>query len=81
MAGHKMNHEMWKKLKQDLNSYDLKIVHNNVQSLDSKVLETSILLSFYILNFDFLCFIEHWLREDPLNNVYMYWPIQVGEQL
>jgi hypothetical protein len=50
---------MLNKLKRDLNSYDLKILHNNVQSLDGKVLEISNLLSVYILNFDFLCFTKH----------------------
>jgi len=53
--------------KQDLNSYDLKILHHNVQSLNNTVLEISILLSFDSLNVDVLCFTEHWLREDPLN--------------
>jgi hypothetical protein len=36
----------------DLNSYELKILHYNVQSMNNKLLETSILLSFDNINVD-----------------------------
>jgi len=45
--------------KRDLNLYDLKVLHHNVQSLTNKVLEISILLSFDSLNADVLCFTQH----------------------
>jgi hypothetical protein len=55
--------------KQNLNLYNLKILHHKIQSLNNTVLEISIFLSFDSLNADVLCFTERWLREDLLSSV------------
>jgi hypothetical protein len=56
--------------KLDLNSYLLKILHNNVQHLNNKLQEISMLLSVGNINVDILCYNEHRLREDKLSNIY-----------
>jgi hypothetical protein len=42
-----------------------------VQSLNNKLLELSISLSFDEIYADILCFTEHWLRENQLNSVHI----------
>lgn len=42
-----------------------------MQSLNNKLLEISISLSFDDISVDFLCFTEHWLRENELSSVYI----------
>ena len=57
--------------KLDLNLYELKILHHIVQSLNNKLLEISISLTFDDISVDVLCFTEHWLRENQLNSIYI----------
>ena len=56
--------------KLDLNLYELKILHHNVQSLNNMLLEISISLSFDDISVYVLCFTEYWLRENQLSSAY-----------
>jgi exonuclease III len=74
MAGQKreaLNVKDIKTSKINYKIHELKILHHNVQSLNNKLLEISISLSFDDINSDILCFTEHWSRESQLNSIYI----------
>ena len=56
---------------QKCKSYELIILHHNVQCLNNKLLDLSISLSTDEVNGDVLCFIEHWLKANQFNSVYI----------
>jgi hypothetical protein len=47
----------------------LSVLHQNVQSISNKVLELDLVLKSSLGNIDVLCFTEHWLKEDYLNEI------------
>ena len=49
--------------------YELVILHHNVQSLYSKLLDLSISISTDDINADVLCFTEHWLKMNQLDTI------------
>jgi hypothetical protein len=49
------------------NDYDIRLLHHNVQSLNNKLLDITIMLTTDNLNVDILCFTEHWLSEVQIN--------------
>ena len=57
--------------KVDFNIHRLKILHHNVQSLNNKLIEISIMLSLEETSVDVLCFMEHWLGENQLSSVHI----------
>ena len=56
---------------QKCKSYELIILHHNVQSLNNKLLDLSLSLSTDEVNADVLCFSEYWLKVNQFNSVYM----------
>ena len=45
----------------NFNDYDIRLLHHSVQSLNSKLLDTAMMLNVDNLNVNILCFTEHWL--------------------
>jgi hypothetical protein len=43
--------------------YEIRLLHHNVQSLNTKLLDIAIMLTADNLNVNSLCFMEHWLLE------------------
>ena len=51
----------------NMEGFELKLLHHNVQSLNNKLLEISVMLTVDKLDINILCFTEHWLLDDQLN--------------
>jgi hypothetical protein len=51
----------------NFNDYSIRLLHHNVQSLNSKLLDITMMLIVDSLNVNILCFTEHWLLEDQMN--------------
>ena len=49
------------------NEYGIRLLHHNVQSLNNKLLDITIMLTARNLNVNILCFTEHWLSEVQMN--------------
>ena len=50
---------------------NLSILHQNIQSIGNKLVETDLVLKSDFEDIDVLCFTEHWLREDYLNLIHI----------
>jgi hypothetical protein len=47
----------------------LKVLHHNVQSLQNKLYELSVLLAYKDMSMDILCFTEHWMCIDQIHSI------------
>jgi hypothetical protein len=52
--------------RKDLKSRVVYILHQNVQSLNNKLLVLAVLLESDLKKVDILCFTEHWLKEEQI---------------
>ena len=52
---------------------NISILHQNIQSIENKLIEIDLVLKSDIKDMDVLCFTEHWLREDYPNLIHMNW--------
>ena len=50
-------------------TYEIRLLHHNVQSLSNKLLDIAIMLATEYSNINILCFTEHWLAEPQLEVV------------
>jgi len=62
-------HNLYDETGSDMNSneYGIRLLHHNVQSLNNKLLDITIMLTARNLNVNILCFTEHWLSEVQMN--------------